>query len=388
MRFVELGPDAVLSALVDDAVPLLRRDGDEVTTALTAVARLFVSGVAVDWTAFHDGVRPAALPTYAFQRQRYWLRSRPEAPATAADDSFWEPIDRGDLQELAARLGVAALTVEPLLPALTAWRARGRERSLIDGWRHRVIWKPADLPASPGVARPGGSGVWALIGDDDLGLADALAAAGIEAVPVIAAELAAAAVDGILVLPSVPLTDLPGLVRTADAPTWLLTRNAVATGRADGAPDVMQAAKWGLGRVAGLEHPQTWRGLIDLPRAVDAPTAGRLAAILAGALGDEDQIALRSGGALIRRLQPAPQPARIQRSPAIRPGPVTRSSPESRSRWMARPRWVVRPRWVARPGTTARLTWVARLRAAAPERACPARVSLPPVGSGGLAGPC
>ncbi|MEU8280309.1 type I polyketide synthase, partial [Microbispora bryophytorum] len=70
-RFVELGPDGVLSALVQDAVavPVLRRDRDEVTTALTALATLHVNGVPVNWPTLYEGVQPVELPTYAFQRQ-------------------------------------------------------------------------------------------------------------------------------------------------------------------------------------------------------------------------------------------------------------------------------------------------------------------------------
>ncbi|MEE1827302.1 hypothetical protein PUR61_34690, partial [Streptomyces sp. BE20] len=91
----ELGPDAVLSALVQQpdaaTAPLLRRDRDEVTTVLTALATLHVNGVPVDWSPLFTGVRPAELPTYAFQHQRYWLESRP-AKAVAADPAeagFW-----------------------------------------------------------------------------------------------------------------------------------------------------------------------------------------------------------------------------------------------------------------------------------------------------------
>ncbi|MEV4300845.1 type I polyketide synthase [Microbispora rosea] len=74
-RFVELGPDGVLSALVQDAVavPVLRRDRDEVATALTALATLHVNGVPVNWSSLFGRARGADLPTYAFQRQRYWI---------------------------------------------------------------------------------------------------------------------------------------------------------------------------------------------------------------------------------------------------------------------------------------------------------------------------
>ncbi|WP_290061712.1 polyketide synthase dehydratase domain-containing protein, partial [Amycolatopsis solani] len=81
--FAELGPDAVLTALVDSEVlaPVLRAGRDEETTAVTALAALHVGGVPVDWAALFDGTgaRRVSLPTYAFQRQRYWPRLVPGA---------------------------------------------------------------------------------------------------------------------------------------------------------------------------------------------------------------------------------------------------------------------------------------------------------------------
>ncbi|MET9888507.1 type I polyketide synthase, partial [Streptomyces sp. NPDC006430] len=82
-RFVELGPDAVLTALTrttldtDDAViePVLRKDRPESRTLLTALAHLHGAGARIDWAAFYDGTaaRPVDLPTYPFQRERYWI---------------------------------------------------------------------------------------------------------------------------------------------------------------------------------------------------------------------------------------------------------------------------------------------------------------------------
>ncbi|MED7948627.1 hypothetical protein, partial [Streptomyces sp. BE303] len=90
-RFVELGPDGVLSALGQqpDAVtaPHLRRDPDLLTNVHTALENLHVNGFPYDWSPLFTGVRPAELPTDAFQHQRYWLEPRAQAPAGAADEA-------------------------------------------------------------------------------------------------------------------------------------------------------------------------------------------------------------------------------------------------------------------------------------------------------------
>ncbi|WP_063737451.1 type I polyketide synthase, partial [Streptomyces sp. RTd22] len=88
--FLELGPDGVLSALVRESapdvaevVPALRKDRGEELALATGLARLHVTGVGVDWRAFFTGTgaRRVELPTYAFQRQRYW----PAAVAVPGD---------------------------------------------------------------------------------------------------------------------------------------------------------------------------------------------------------------------------------------------------------------------------------------------------------------
>ncbi|MGW0055928.1 SDR family NAD(P)-dependent oxidoreductase [Nocardia nova] len=83
-RFLEVGPDAVLTALTRqtlgesaDSVVMAaaRRDRDETVQLSTMVAQAHTSGVRVDWTALFRR-RPQLripLPTYAFQRRRYWL---------------------------------------------------------------------------------------------------------------------------------------------------------------------------------------------------------------------------------------------------------------------------------------------------------------------------
>ncbi|MCS7484848.1 type I polyketide synthase [Umezawaea endophytica] len=86
---LELGPDGVLSAMVQELAPgvttvaALRKDRDEEVAAVTALASLHTHGVRVDWDAFFadTGAGLVELPTYAFQHQRFW----PEPGAGAGD---------------------------------------------------------------------------------------------------------------------------------------------------------------------------------------------------------------------------------------------------------------------------------------------------------------
>ncbi|MET9888588.1 polyketide synthase dehydratase domain-containing protein, partial [Streptomyces sp. NPDC006430] len=86
-RFLELGPDAVLTALTQVSLdgqdtiaePALRKNRPEARTLLAALARLHTTGTPIDWTAFYagTGARRVDLPTYAFQHERYWMEATP-----------------------------------------------------------------------------------------------------------------------------------------------------------------------------------------------------------------------------------------------------------------------------------------------------------------------
>ncbi|WP_309113780.1 SDR family NAD(P)-dependent oxidoreductase, partial [Saccharothrix sp.] len=75
--FLEVGPDAALTAMVDadDVIATTRRERDEAVSVVTALGRLHTRGVAVDWAAFFPGATRVDLPTYAFQHERYWAES-------------------------------------------------------------------------------------------------------------------------------------------------------------------------------------------------------------------------------------------------------------------------------------------------------------------------
>ncbi|MEW2527030.1 type I polyketide synthase [Streptomyces sp. NPDC047071] len=338
--FLEVGPGGVLSGLGQSAapeaafVPALRGDRPELVALTTAVGQLHVRGAAVNLAACFDGsgARRVDLPTYAFQREHYWL----DAPAAGeavertspAEAKFWEAVEEGDPADLARTLGVSSDDpLSAVLPRLSAWRSKQRNRSTADAWRYRIDWRP--VAAGPRrldgtwlVVAPAGESRAEWVGDAvtrngaaahvlyvDPAAADwAERLGGVPAPDGVVSLLGLAAADG----PTVPagVAATIGLLRAlgdADvpAPLWCVTSGAVAAADGDEVTGFAQSTLWGLGRVAALEHPGRWGGLIDLPEARDETTGDLLASALAGTTG-EDQLALRGERILGRRLLPAP----------------------------------------------------------------------------------
>ncbi|MGW4059748.1 type I polyketide synthase [Amycolatopsis sp. NPDC004747] len=301
-------------------VPTLRRDHGDLRRLYTSFGEAYVRGTTIAWENLTPG-RRVDLPTYAFQRRRFWIERKPASESTA-DAPFWDAVDRADLDGLADTLGLAdSEPLQAVVPALSAWHRGRRDDSLVDGWRYRITWKPLGAAAT----RP--SGTWLVLdqgGDLAAVAAGALAAHGAEVVRVVTApgadraELAArvvAALDGTTPAGVVSATGLTGTVTAVQAlgdagvtaPLWCLTRGAVAALPDETVADPEQALVWGFGRVAGLEHPERWGGLVDLPDGETGTDAdGPLVAALSGATG-EDQLAVRASGLFGRRLARAPR---------------------------------------------------------------------------------
>ena len=93
---VEIGPDGLLSHSISDhsgssidTVATLQRGEHDWDAMLETLARLYVRGARIDWTALQGGrtARPVRLPTYPLQRTRHWYHGPLVAAATEASPS-------------------------------------------------------------------------------------------------------------------------------------------------------------------------------------------------------------------------------------------------------------------------------------------------------------
>jgi epothilone polyketide synthase D len=323
--FVEIGPQPTLVALGQACVPELRgpwlpslrpREADR-RCMLGSLAALHVRGAAVVWRAVQGGSAAggAVLPTYPFERKRYWpavARTAPPPPVAHEQDagagrcSFaidWREAPRpreaartpgafllitggsvlathvgAALERLGFEVGADAIDTADAAAHLRAQVAALKaRRTVLRGIA--CLWE-AETPAQPA------SG-------DEL-----LAAAGAGA-GVLLACLQAMVAEGV----------------PAGLPVWLVTRGCVAAQAGEPALALARAPAWGLMKALAVERHDLLTGGIDL--AASTPSEPRLEAeeLVAEMLaGDRERfVALRGRQRLV---------ARLQRMPWQDPGPL------------------------------------------------------------------
>ncbi|ADO72990.1 Putative type I polyketide synthase [Stigmatella aurantiaca DW4/3-1] len=338
--FVELSAHPILATAIDHTaedggssawvVGSLERDKPERATMLRSLAELYARGYPVDFRRLYPTSASVPLPTYPFQRQHYWveqvkttpllLRNRPDLVGAAPPIPTHAPI-----VATAAPWAewIAELTWQQAEPTGTAERGRryllfadrgGMAELLAAALKERghscAVLRPED-PAMDGAALDALADGRPFHGGIHLGSLDAAATADAGAIP--AAEAQAGAIA----------RALTALERYGSPPLWLVTRGG--QGIEGEAPNLSQAAIWGLGRSLAAEHPSLRSALVDLDPALD-PTHYPEAA-KAGAAHEvaelcrwlttphgEQQLVLRGGHARVARLARPAEP--ISSSPA------------------------------------------------------------------------
>jgi len=284
----------------------LRKGRGEWEQVLESLGRLYERGAEIDWEGFDRGYgrRRVALPTYPFQRQRYWVENTLRRPG-----------------QLAARANEETKIATDGVP---------------DDWYYELIWeakpqRPARAPAQAISSKP----VRWLIVPDSRGVAKELAgklqeAGGIADVAdphdSVTKFLRTGPYDCLLHLSSLdsPGTDIrngedrpagrSGLVSSvletiqamlseeSRARLWLITSGAQPVAAARSALNAAQAQVWGLGRTFALEHPGSWGGLLDLDPATGSGESASEVFSAISVRDAEDQLAFRNGQRYVARL--------------------------------------------------------------------------------------
>jgi acyl transferase domain-containing protein/thioesterase domain-containing protein len=361
--FIEVSAHAVLTGAmaetlgeVSRSVPVisgtLDREDAGARRVMSALAGVYARGVDVNWAQVLGGGSPVELPTYAFQRRRYWPAASPQGPVgvpaaggDGAEAGFWAAVERQDLTGLAGAVGVRGdAPLSAALPVLAAWRRQHRAQAAADRWRYQITWQPV-----PGAEDAALGGRWLLVVPSGPAVAalaracaEVLAGGGAQVMTVVAdpVKLGRDALAGVLrtaagdgeLAGAMSLLALDESGRQAACPAglaatlllvqalgdagigarlWVLTSGAVAAGQA-GPVRSAQTMAWGLGRVAAMEYPARWGGLIDVPATLSARMAGWLRGVLSEQSG-EDQVAIREAGVLARRLVRGPAATAVGR---------------------------------------------------------------------------
>ncbi|HEY9738661.1 MAG TPA: acyltransferase domain-containing protein, partial [Trichocoleus sp.] len=290
-HFLEIGPHPVLSGMGKrcfpaDSVtwlPSLRQGQEDWPVMLQSLSQLYLDGVPVDWAAFDRPYRRRrrSLPTYPFQRQRYWIdlptvippssqsiRTAPEALENSVYQLAWHPQPVSPLLDEAGGFQERGITLvfsdsTGLGDALTAEiRASGSEAIQVFAGDDFRALAPSQYQVNPERQ------------EDFHQLIEALESSNSQVGQVLylwsldqqgtaqpnSGETACAGLLALLkAVVNAPSKALPQL--------WLVTQAAQFIPGQTLSLNPLQAALWGMGRTLRWEHPELWGGLID----VDAP---------------------------------------------------------------------------------------------------------------------
>ncbi|MBW4630464.1 MAG: type I polyketide synthase [Iphinoe sp. HA4291-MV1] len=163
--FVEIGPKPTLLGMgrnclpegVGVWLPSLRQGQDDWKLLLQSLGKLYTRGVSVDWSGFDRdyGRELISLPTYPWQRQRYWIETseqRYQQAESLSGENSQSPITKlleaGNTKEL-AQLVQKAGNFSPeqikLLPELLSVLAREHKQHLIPDFMqdlcYEIVWR-------------------------------------------------------------------------------------------------------------------------------------------------------------------------------------------------------------------------------------------------------
>lgn len=152
--FIEIGPGRDLSLLIRrfmqdkphlpiiDLVKVRQKDVSDVYFLMNRIGRLWLHGVPIDWNEFYGDEKRqrVPLPTYSFERQRYWIEGHP------------------------FKQSLKSLTEE-----LSSFPSQSDKKTDIADWLYFPLWKQSVPAAAPEKEEePGGSLRWLVFANESV----------------------------------------------------------------------------------------------------------------------------------------------------------------------------------------------------------------------------
>jgi acyl transferase domain-containing protein len=297
---LEIGPDPVLLGMARPdmaespvpCLPSLRRGREDQQSLNEAVRQLYLLGASIEWKRFYSGrpVRKLGLPTYPFQRQRYWVETAKRFLGTEGLSP-----------------GVQETGYDPMLYS-TEWQLRQLSASqgddLCAACAYRTLKETAEKDSLPPALQAAGIevekslAVRGVLGDwlrqRAKGSAILLDLANAPSdLPVYDATLRSA----VAVLDLLQEVIQNGADRSR---IWLVTRGAASVGE-DSQIDLSGSATSAMARTARLEYPELQLCWVDLPAEPQAADLEQLAQLVREGTG-EPSLAIRGGEIVVPRL--------------------------------------------------------------------------------------
>ncbi|MEM1252988.1 MAG: SDR family NAD(P)-dependent oxidoreductase [Cyanobacteria bacterium P01_H01_bin.21] len=366
---LECGPQPILLGMARHCLgesdtrvwlPSLRRQQSDWRQLLSSVSQLYAIGVSLDWVGFERDYpqrRKVSLPTYPFQRQRYWVESsQPGLVESAQTTQVTDLLNQGNITKLSRLLRETSDATETLEQLVKVHQQQLASQS-VQELMYAVEWMPVELPP---IVESQGSGHWLIfaaseslgkgvidqlhhhghtttliiVSDEDLSQsqdhADYVVCPDSPAafdrlwhhldqdisMEVVGILWLSSINEGIGVAPTVSrvttavnnhctqlLYLMQSLVQQSErsqTKLWVVTQNGVVIGPED--PAIEQAPLRGMSRIFGLEHPGQWGGLIDLESgaAIEHQAQVLIHEVLKNAT--EDQVAYRNNNRYVARL--------------------------------------------------------------------------------------
>ncbi len=326
--FVEIGPKPTLLAMGRHCLPeasgtwlaSLRPGQSNWQILLQSLGELYVRGVAINWCSFDGDYsrRLLQLPTYPFQRQRYWVdsldASRPTHVETAFKDWLyqveWQPQPRTVVELTATPVksrGYWLIFTDKntgVSSALTTLLEQRQETCIqvFAGAAYETT-KAGNWTINPTQLTDFQRLLQEVQESNHLPLRGIVHCWSLDSTPIAKTTIDSLQADQIQNCGSILyLVQALSAAKISSSPRlWLVTQNAQPVELSPNALAVAQAPVLGLGKVVALEHPEIWGGMIDLPPTNSTEAASYcLEALLQPE--SENAIAFRNGQRYLPRL--------------------------------------------------------------------------------------